>query len=343
LLERSLARPPRDRAADRRARPRLSPTAIARLLEQVDAIEQGRGDGVLDLPDGDRLEVSNLRKVFWPTLKLTKGDLFRHYIRVAPYILPVLADRPLVMKRYPNGVEGKPFYQHRAPDRRPPGVRVEYATSESEARPHLVGGSLMTLLYTVQLAAISQDPWFSRVQSEDMIDHVAFDLDPPDAAPFARVRDVARWVREELTVLGAPAVAKTSGSAGLHVYVPMPPDTPYQAGLLFCQIVATMVARKHPRAATIERSLKARGRRVYVDYLQNVRGKTLASAYSARANAFAGVSTPVTWDEIDEGASPRDFTICTVAARLDAVGDLWVPLRRSKRADLRAVMKYAEP
>ncbi len=123
----------------------------------------------------------------------------------------------------------------------------------------------------------------------------------------------------------------------------MPPDTPYQAGLLFAQIVATMVARKHPQAATIERSLEARGRRVYVDYLQNIRAKTLASAYSARANAFAGVSTPVTWDEIDEGVSPRDFTIRTFAARLEAVGDLWAALRRSKGADLRAVMKYAEP
>jgi len=248
-----------------------------------------------------------------------------------------------VMKRYPNGVDAKPFYQHRAPDRRPPGVRVEYATSESETRPHIVGGSLTTLLYTVQLAAISQDPWFSRVQSEDVIDHVAFDLDPPEDARFSSVRNVARWVRDELTTLDAPALAKTSGSGGLHVYVPMPPDTPYQAGLLFCQIVATMVARKHPRAATVERALKARGRRVYVDYLQNVRGKTLASAYSARANPFAGVSTPVTWAEIDEGISPRDFTIRTMAARLEAAGDLWARLRRSKGADLRAVMKYAEP
>jgi bifunctional non-homologous end joining protein LigD len=331
----------RDRAADRRPRP--SQVALARLLEQVDAVEDGRGDGVLELPGGEWLEVTNLGKVFWPALKLTKGDLFRHYIRVAPYVLPVVADRPLVMKRYPNGVDAKPFYQHRAPDRRPPGVRVEYATSESETRPHIVGGSLTTLLYTVQLAAISQDPWFSRVQSEDVIDHVAFDLDPPEAARFSSVRDVARWVRDELTTLDAPAFAKTSGSGGLHIYVPMPPDTPYQAGLLFCQIVATMVARKHPRAATVERALKARGSRVYVDYLQNVRGKTLASAYSARANPFAGVSTPVTWAEIDEGISPRDFTIRTMAARLEAVGDLWARLRRSKGADLRAVMKYAEP
>ncbi len=156
-------------------------------------------------------------------LKLTKGDLFRHYVRVAPLILPVLADRPLVMKRYPNGIAASPFYQHRAPDKVPPGVRIEKVTTGTETRPHLVGGSLITLLYTAQLASISQDPWFSRVGSATMIDHVAIDLDPPDDLPYARVLDVARWVRDELATLKAPGFAKTSGAGGLHVYVPMPP------------------------------------------------------------------------------------------------------------------------
>ena len=333
----------RDRAADRGKSPTLTKTAIAKLIDQLDAIQEGSGSGVLELPGGERLEVTNLRKPFWPKLKLTKGDLFRHYVRMAPSILPLLADRPLVMKRYPNGVDGKPFYQHRAPEKCPAGVRVEQATSETETRAHIIGGNLTTLLYTAQLASISQDPWFSRVQSEDNVDHVAIDLDPPEGLPFARTLDVARWVRDELAALNAPAYAKTSGSGGLHVYVPMPPGTTYQAGLLFAQIVATVVARKHPKLATVERSLKARGRRVYVDYMQNSRGKTLASAYSARANEFAGVSTPLAWKEVEKGVSPRDFTITTIAARIDAVGDLWAPLRRSKGADLRAVMQYAEP
>ena len=179
--------------------------------------------------------------------------------------------------------------------------------------------------------------------SPTIVDHVAIDLDPPDNLPFARVLDVAKWVREELDALGARGFPKTSGSRGLHIYVPMPPDTPYEAGLLFCQIVATMVAKKHPRSATVERAIKARGSRVYVDYLQNIRGKTLASAYSRRASEFAGVSTPLRWDEVEKGASPKDFTIGTFAARLDEVGDLWAALRKSKGADLRAVMKYAEP
>ena len=330
-------------AAERTKSSGLTKTAIARLLDQIDAIQDGSGSGVLELPAGERLEITNLRKVFWPKLKLTKGDLFRHYVRVAPYLLPVLADRPLVMKRYPNGIDAKPFYQHRAPDKFPPGVRVEQATTETETRAHIVGGSLVTLLYTAQLASISQDPWFSRVQSEEIVDHVAIDLDPPDGLPFRRVLDVAQWVRDELEVLKAPGYPKTSGAGGLHIYVPMPPGTSYQAGLLFCQIVATVVSRKHPKVATVERSLKARGRRVYIDYLQNSRGKTLASAYSARASEFAGMSTPLTWTEVEDGVSPRDFTIRAAADRLEAAGDLWAPLRRSKGPDLRAVMKYAEP
>jgi bifunctional non-homologous end joining protein LigD len=338
----SAAREAQRDATDRNRKSSLTKAAVARLLDQLEAIEQQGGSGVLQLPSDEQLEVTNLGKMFWGKLKLTKGDLFRHYVRVAPYILPLLQDRPLVMKRYPNGVSGKPFYQHRAPDKIPAGVRVEQVETDTETRVHLVGGSLLTLLYTVQLASISQDPWFSRVGSIDMIDHIAIDLDPPENLPFRRVLDVARWVREELDALKAPGFAKTSGSGGLHIYVPMPPETPYAAGLLFAQIVATIVARKHPKAATVERSLKARGQRVYVDYMQNGLGKTLASAYSARANDFAGVSAPLTWDEADEGVEPQDFTMRNIADRLAAAGDLWAPLRKAKGADLRAVMKYAE-
>jgi bifunctional non-homologous end joining protein LigD len=150
---------------------------------------------------------------------------------------------------------------------------------------------------------------------------------------------VARWVRDELATLKAPGFAKTSGAGGLHIYVPMPPSTPYAAGLLFAQIVATMVANKHPKLATIERSLKARGRRIYVDYMQNALGKTLASVYSARASDFAGVSTPITWDEVEAGVSPKDFTIGNFAERVESAGDPWAGLRTAKAPDLTAVMK----
>jgi bifunctional non-homologous end joining protein LigD len=326
---------PSTRRTTKRSSPSIDPAAagVDDLVSQLRALEDARRDGTLQLPGGDTLTVTNLHKVFWPALKLTKGDLFRYYAQVSPAILPVLADRPLVMKRFPNGIAAKPFYQHRAPDV-PPGVRVEPVNSQ-DARPQLIGGGLKTLLYTAQLAAISQDPWFSRVHSPGMADQVALDLDPSDDVPFGQVLDVARWIHDELDTLGVFAVPKTSGASGLHIYIPLVPDTPYEAGLLFCQLVATLVAEKHPQAATVERAVRARGRRVYIDYLQNIEGKTLASAYSARASEYAGVSTPLAWKELDERIRREDFTLLTVPARLRSVGDLWEKLRTAKGADLR--------
>ncbi len=313
---------------------------IARLQELEDA---GR-DGTLDLDDGPGLDVSNLRKVFWPAHGLTKGDLLRHYVRVAPYILPVVADRPLVMKRFPNGVKGKSFYQHRAPDPLPAGVRVALIEDDKggEPVPQLIGGSLITLLYCAQLAAISQDPWFSRLGELDQASMVAIDLDPMPGVPFRQVLDVARWLHEAIVLLGLPAVAKTSGASGLHIYFPLAPGTSYESGLLLCQILAATVASRHPKVATIERTVARRGRTVYVDYLQNIQGKTLASAYSARASEFAGVSTPLRWEELDEDIRPEDFTIATFEARLRDVGDLWNPVMTGPPVDLHEVLARLE-
>jgi bifunctional non-homologous end joining protein LigD len=309
------------------------------VVEQLNAIQAGKGDGVLHLPDDERLNVGNLDKVFWPGLGLTKGDLLRYYAQVAPLLLPVLDDRPLVMKRLPNGVRGKAFYQQRAPDDPPAGVRVETMPGETEVPSRLIGGSLLTLLYMTQLAAISQDPWFSRVASPGCPDHVAIDLDPMPGVTFAQVVDVARWVHDELEARGIPGFPKTSGADGLHIYIPLRPDTPYEVALLFAQLVATVVAQKHPREATVTRSVHSRGTKVYVDYLQNVRGKTLAAAYSARGSDYAGVSTPLTWDEVHEGIQREDFTLLTVPGRLREVGDLWAGLRKSKGVDLLRVLE----
>jgi bifunctional non-homologous end joining protein LigD len=312
------------------------------LLDQLRSLEDAHRDGTLSLPGGASLRVTNLHKVFWPKQKLTKGDLMRYYVEAAPFVLPAVADRPLVMKRFPNGIAAAPFYQHRATDP-PEGVRVERVLeADGSGRQQIVGGDLTTLLYMTQLAAISQDPWFSRVASPHTADYVALDLDPMPGVTFAQVLDVAQWIRDELATLGATGVPKTSGADGAHVYIPLPPGTPYDAGLLFCQIVATVVAQKHPKLATVERSVKARGRRVYVDYLQNIPGKTLATAYSARASEYAGVSTPLTWDEVVKGVKREAFTIETVPARLRAVGDLWAALRTSKGVDLSRAMRYGQ-
>src|SRR5207247_1118668 len=188
----------------------------------------------------------------------------------------------------PRWLRGKAFYQQRAPADAPPGVRVQTLPVDTEVPSRLIGGSLTTLLYMVQIAAISQDPWFSRVGSLDDADHVVLDLDPMPGVPFATVVDVARWVHDELERIGTPAVPKTSGATGMHVYIPLPRGTSYETGRLFCEIIATLVAERHPRVATVERAVDARGRRVYVDYMQNFRGKTLATAYSARGSGDVG-------------------------------------------------------
>lgn len=318
-----------------------SRAAIARVRDQLDAL-LARGSGRLELPDGSVLPVSNLAKRMWPQAGISKGELFRHYLDVAPYILPVLRDRPLIMKRLPDGVDGHSFYQHRAPDDVPAGVRRQ-AIADDDVPMRLVGGNLATLLYMVQLASISQDPWFSRAQSPHDADVVAIDLDPMLGVPFARVRDVACWVRDELEGLGVAGYLKTSGSRGLHIYLPMRPGTPFEAGSLFCRLIASVVAGRHPEAATVERAIKRRdASAVYLDCLQNGFGKSLACAYSARASAFAGVSTPLTWQELDAGnLDPRDLTVRTLPGRLRDVGDLWARLRKAKGIDLEATLERA--
>ena len=262
------------------------------------------------------MRVTNLAKVFWPDLRITKGDLLRYYVQVSPLILPAVDDRPLVMKRFPNGVAKKAFYQQRHPEPAPPGVRREVLPDRADPideegpRDRLIGGSLTTLLYMTQLAAISQDPWFSRVADPLHPDYVAIDLDPGEGVGFDRVLDVARWVKDEMDALGVPGVPKTSGSRGLHIYIPLPKRTTYESGQLLCHLIATMVSSKHPRVATIERMVKRRPKgTVYVDYLQNILGKTLATAYCARATEWAGVSTPLTWKEVAPAWTRAIFTI----------------------------------
>jgi bifunctional non-homologous end joining protein LigD len=330
------ARPRRAAAADPLAA--WQPTADA-LVAQLDDLQARKKNGTLALPDGDTLDVTNLHKVFWPQGRRTKGDLLRYYARVAPVLLPVLADRPLVMKRLPNGVDGPSFYQHRAPDPVPPGVRIQ-TLPDDDVPARLIGGSLKTLLYMAQLASISMDPFFSTVDALHTPDQVAIDLDPQPGAGFAQILDVARWVHDILERAGVAGFPKTSGSEGLHVFIPLQPGTPYQAGMLFCQIVATMVATAHPKVATVERTV---GRRkpgtIYVDYLQNIEGKTLACAYSARGSAFAGASTPLTWAEVHADVHPEMFTIESVVPRLAAVGDLWAGLREHGGVDLLAALE----
>jgi bifunctional non-homologous end joining protein LigD len=321
-----------------RARGRSKTLQPDRVVAMLDDIQEGGGSGRLEIARGVALEVSNLDKVFFPKKKLTKGDLMRYYAGIAPFILPVMADRPLVLKRFPNGVKGQSFFQQNAGD--PPEiVRTETIhTQGGSTNLRIVGGDLATLLYTIQLGSISVDPWHSRVHSLDHADYTIIDLDPGPRAQFKRVVEVARWAKEVMDELGLHGAIKTSGSSGLHIYMPLPPNTPNEAATLVAQIVATRVTEAHPKTATIERWVKARGAAtVYVDYLQNIIGKTVAAAYSARANENALVSTPLEWGELTDDLDPREFTIESAPQRFAEVGDIW-SAQLKKKNSLRALV-----
>jgi len=329
------------RAKVRRVAPDPTAEDVDEVLAALEALVP-RGSGRLAMADGT-IDLGNLNKPLWPKLGLTKGDLLRYYVTVSPYLLPVVRDRPLVMKRFPNGIDSSAFYQQRAPDDVPVGVRSQKISVDDDVPARLVGGNLTTLVHMAQLAVISQDPWFSRAQSPAEMDFAAIDLDPMPGATFARVRDVARWVRDELDALGLEGWLKTSGSRGLHVYLPLAAGTSFESGMLFCQLVASFIVKKHPEATTVERTVSKRDpQTVYIDCLQNVAGKTLACAYSARASDYAGASTPLAWAELDDSVDPRAFTIQTLPRRLGAVGDLWAGLRRAPGVDIHAALERVQ-
>jgi len=254
-------------------------------------------------------------------------------------LLPLIKDRPLVFKRFPEGIGGFSFFQQNAPDEVPEGVRVETIVSDrGEEQRRFVGGDLATLLYSVQIGNISVDPWHERVQSLDYADYTILDLDPMPKAGFRRVVQVARWIRELLDELGLAGAAKTSGSEGIHIYVPLPPRTTDETSRLLAEAIATRVARAHPREATVERAVKARdAAHVYVDWLQNVKAKTVAGPYAVRAKPKATVSTPIAWDELTEDLDPSRFTIETVPERLARRGDLWGPAMKKRNSLTRAL------
>jgi len=317
-------RAPRQSAAPYVPSAHLSQRDAERVARRIEELEDDGGVGILELPNG-QLEVSNLDKIFFPLTKHTKGDMMRFYARVAPYLLPAIADRALVMKRFPNGVRGKSFYQQKAPADPPPGVRVEPVSDEGlTTQNRLIGGDLATLLYIVQLGAISVDPWHSRVQTVQFADYSIIDLDPGPRAPFRRVIEVAHAVKEVLDQLRLRAVPKTSGASGIHIVLPLGPGIPNDGARMIAELVATTVAERHPKIATVERWVKARpSGTVYVDFLQNIRGKTVAGVYSVRAQPRPTVSTPLTWDELTSDLDPAAFTIDTVLPRIRDVGDLW--------------------
>lgn len=274
---------------------------------------------------GKVVPLTNLRKVFWPGEAITKGDLLRYYLEVSPWLLPHLKDRAMVMKRYPNGIRGKFFFMKRTPESRPSWIRTCAITHGSGSVIDFpMIQNLASLLWVVNLGCIDLNPWYPRCDDPDRPDFLHFDLDPVPDATFATVRETALVMRDALETLGMPAYAKTSGSKGIHVYVPIRRGPKQKQVWRFAKALAFALADRHPTLITAEyRIAKRPAGRVLVDYNQNAWGQTLASVYSVRPRAGAPVSTPVRWEEIEAGIEIGDFRMANVPARLREVGDLW--------------------
>ncbi len=278
--------------------------------------------------DGRRLKLTNLRKPFWPELGITKGDLLRYYARVSGCLLPHLAGRAMVMKRYPNGAAGKFFFQKRAPEPRPEWIEtcsIEHASASIIDFP--VVRDLASLLWIVNLGCIDLNPWYARCDDVNRPDYLHFDLDPVEGAHFEQVCETALIVHEALDALKIPNYAKTTGSRGIHIYVPIVRGPLQKQVWTFAKQLAQSMEHLHPELITAEyRVAKRPKRHVLVDYNQNAWGRTLASIYSVRPRPQAPVSTPVTWQEVARRIQIEDFRLDNVPDRLEKIGDLWKPL-----------------
>ncbi|MCI0681222.1 MAG: DNA ligase D [Gemmataceae bacterium] len=271
---------------------------------------------------------TNLDKIYWPDEGYTKGDMLRYYHQAAPWIVPYLRDRPLNLNRHPNGIRGQGFF-HKDMGHQPPPAWVRTAAIHSESRGkemrYLVCQDEATLLYVANLGCIEMNPWHSRVESLERPDYLIIDLDPQDV-PFAEVVTAAQEVRKLLEDQGVECCCKTSGKRGLHVYVPLGARYAYDQARRFAEIIATLAHTRLPHTTSMLRSPAQRRQRIYLDYLQNRHGQTIAAPYSVRPVPGATVSTPLRWQEVGKKLDPAAFTIATIQRRLDRVGDLWKPV-----------------
>jgi bifunctional non-homologous end joining protein LigD len=282
--------------------------------------------------DGKDVRLTNLRKVFWPEIGLTKGDLLQYYADVAHVLLPHIHHRAMVMKRYPHGASGAFFFMKRAPSPRPAWIEIcsiDHGSKGVIDFPMIQDRA--ALLWVINLGCIDLNQWYATCDDVDRPDYVHFDLDPGVGAAFDRVLETALVVREALDALKMPSVVKTTGSKGLHVYVPIVRGPEQGDVRTFAHVLAQELARRHPALITAEYRVAKRPRgRVLVDYNQNRWGSTLASVYSVRPRPDATVSTPVTWKEIEKGVRIEDFTMNNVPVRVARLGDLWKPLLASR-------------
>jgi bifunctional non-homologous end joining protein LigD len=296
---------------------------------------------------GRTVTLTNTGKPFWPELGITKGELIQYYADIAPYLLPHLKDRAMVMKRYPHGAHGEFFFMKRAPDPRPDWIEtcsIRHDSNNVIDFPMIQ--DLPALLWVINLGCIDLNQWYATCDDVDRPDYVHFDLDPVSPTEgrkpvaFSRVLEVALIVRDTLEHLGMKCYAKTTGSRGVHVYVPIVRGPMQKEVWTFAKALAQSLARQEPKLITAEYRIAKRPQdRVLVDYNQNAWGRTLSSLYSVRPRPGAPVSMPVTWSEIERGVTIEQFHLRNAVARVRKLGDLWKPLLQKRgRFDLKKLL-----
>ena len=285
-------------------------------------LKQPKGDLLLDV-DGQTVSLTSLERVYWPDERLTKFDLLCYYLQVSDQLLPFLENRPAILQRWPRGVNAPMFFQQDL-ESAPAFVKTKRLTNQQGRElDYAVYTSTASLLHFVNLGTIEQHPWHSTVAKLDHPDWVAIDLDPKQA-PWENVLQVALLTKQVCDELGAVAFPKTSGSSGIHIYLPLKPTNKYEEVAEFSRLLATEVANRAPKIATVERTIaKRKHDQVYVDWMQNARGKSLASVFTARAKPKATISMPLTWKQIEKGVKISDFTVKNVPALLKQKADAW--------------------
>jgi bifunctional non-homologous end joining protein LigD len=275
--------------------------------------------------DGHDLKFTNLSKVFWPDEKVTKRDMLNYYYQVVPFMLPYMKDRPQTLNRFPNGIHGQSFYQKDVTGKVPDWIQTHAYYSEGDERKKhfLVCTDEASLLYIASLGCIEMNPWSSRTQAPDNPDWCIIDLDPDKKNTFDQVIEAAQVTKEILDAIGVTACCKTSGSTGLHIYIPLGTNYTYEDSKEFARAVVTRVQRQIPDFTTIERKVSDRQGRMYLDFLQNRPQATVAAPYSLRPKPGASISMPLHWEEVKKGLKIRDFNINNAMSRLKTEGDLF--------------------
>jgi len=300
-------------------------------VEEFLKLDRPRGDLIINA-GRDQVAVTSLDRIYWPDEKLTKFDLLSYYLKVADYIMPYLQDRPAILQRYPRGIKAPMFFQQDL-ESAPDYIKTARLTNqEGRQLDYGVYSTIGSVLHFVTLGTIEQHPWHSTIKRVDKPDWIAIDLDPKKA-PWENVLQVALVVKEVADEIGLKAFPKTSGSSGIHIYVPLKPANEYEKVAEFSRLFATEVARRAPQIATVERTIaKRKSTQVYVDWMQNARGKSLAAVFTARAKPKATVSMPLTWPQIAKGVKIEDFTITNVPELLKKKGDAWAEFFSSRQA-----------